>query len=79
MMDIKIDEDVKTSTTKCDKDFKCLVDNTYTLCRVTQSIHDEVLFVECLEESYCNYKMSFGFSNICNCPIRKELYKKFEI
>jgi hypothetical protein len=78
-MDIQIDEDVKKSTTKCEKDFKCLVDSTYKLCKVTQSLYDKVLFVECLQESYCNYKMGYGYSNTCICPIRKEIYKKHKI
>jgi hypothetical protein len=78
-VDIKIDEDVIKSTTKCEKDFKCLVDNTYELCKVTEAVHDKVIFVKCLEESYCNYKMGYGYSHTCNCPIRKERYKKYKI
>jgi hypothetical protein len=78
-MDIEIDEDIKKSTTKCEKDIKCLVDKTYELCKVTESVHDKVIFVECLEENYCIYKMGFGYSNTCNCPIRKEIYKKYKI
>lgn len=77
-MDIEIDEDVKKSTTKCEKDFKCLVDNTYELCKVTESVRDNVLFIKCEEDNYCIYRMDFGNSYICNCPTRKEIYKKYK-
>jgi hypothetical protein len=78
-MDIEIDKDIKKSTTKCEKGLKCLVDNTYELCKVTESVRDKVLFVECLEENICSYKMGYGYANICNCPVRKEIYKKYKI
>ena len=77
-MDIQIDEDVKKSTTKCEKDFRCLVDKTYELCKVTESVHDNVLFIKCEEDNYCIYRMDFGNSYICNCPTRKEIYKKYK-
>jgi hypothetical protein len=78
-IDIEIDEDVKKSTTKCEKDFKCLVDNTHNLCKVKESVRDKILFIECLEENFCNYKMDFGYSYTCNCPTRKGIYKKYKI
>lgn len=78
--DVEIDEDVQKSATKCEKEFRCLKDNTYELCKVTESVRDKVIFVECLEEVYCNYKMGYGqHFNICNCPVRKEIYKKYKI
>jgi hypothetical protein len=77
--DIKIDKKIKNETSKCEKDFACLSDDNYKLCNVVRSVHDNVIFIECLEWKPCNYRMSFGISSyICNCPVRKEIYKKYE-
>jgi hypothetical protein len=79
-MDIKIDEDVIKSTTKCRKDFRCLSDKNYEFCKVTQSTHHNVIFIECLESNFCIYKTFFGYSSyICKCPVRRELYRKYNI
>lgn len=78
-ININIDEDVQKTTTKCEKDFKCLSDDTYELCRVTETVRDNVLFVTCEEDNYCIYKMDFGNSFICNCPTRKAIYNKYKI
>jgi hypothetical protein len=77
--DIEIDEDIKKNTTKCKKDFKCLRDNNYELCKVIESVRDNVLFIECLEMQPCSYKTVFGYSSyICSCPTRKEIYRRYK-
>ena len=78
-IDIKVDEDIKKGTTKCEKDFRCLADNTYELCRVTETVRDNVLFIQCEGDNYCNYRISFGYSFICSCPTRKEIYNKYKV
>ena len=78
-INIEIDEDVKKSTTMCSKDFACISDKDYKLCKVSHSVHDKVIFIECLEMKPCSYRMSFGISSyICNCPTRKEIYRKYK-
>jgi hypothetical protein len=76
--DIKIDDKVVKETTKCENEFACLKDNNYELCSVVSSVHDNVIFIECLNWKPCAYRMSFGVSSyICNCPTRKEIYRKY--
>jgi hypothetical protein len=75
----KIDENVRNNTKKCKKNFECLTNKDYKLCKVVSSIKDDVIFIECKEKRNCNYRMSFGTSSfICNCPTRKEIYRKFK-
>lgn len=77
--DIEIDEEIKQSAIKCKKDFRCLTDNNYELCKIIESVRDNVLFIECLELKHCSYKTSFGYSSyICNCPVRKEIYRRYK-
>ena len=78
---IWVDDDIKNKTIECEKDFACISDKDYKLCKVIRSTNkDKIIFIECLEKSSCSYKMSFGFSTfICNCPMRKEIYGIYEI
>lgn len=79
-MSMEISEDVIKCTTKCDKGMPCLSDKDYDLCKVVQSTRDNIIFIKCLEQRSCSYKTSFGFSSsICNCPTRKEIYKKYGV
>jgi hypothetical protein len=80
-MSFEIDEDVKNNTTECEKDCVCISDKDYHLCKVVRSTNkDKIIFIECLEKNPCNYKMQFGLSSlICNCPIRKEIFRKYKI
>ena len=80
IVSMEIDEDVKKCTIKCNKDMSCLSDKGNNLCKVVRSTSGDIIFIECMEYSPCNYKMSFGFSSfICNCPTRKEIYKKYGV
>lgn len=77
---MEIDEDVKKGTAKCEKGRPCLSDEGYELCKVVRSTINNIIFIECLAQRSCNYKKSFGFSSfICNCPTRKEIYKKYKV
>jgi len=80
-MPFEIDEDVKNNTTKCEKNNACISDKDYKLCKVVRSTDkDKIIFIECMEKNPCTYKMSFGFSSfICNCPMRKEIYRKYKL
>ncbi len=46
------------------------------ICKVTSQVNDELIFVESNNDIICHYKMSFGYSYLCNCPRRKELLKQ---
>jgi hypothetical protein len=75
---IKIAGKVVKETTKCEKDFACLKDNNHGLCKIVRTVQDNIIFIECLNWKLCTYRMSFGASSyICNCPTRKEIYRKY--
>ena len=66
----------KQATTKCEKGFSCLNGGRENICKVERNF-DEVIFVKCLHTDSCDYKMSFGYSAICNCPTKKEIFNKY--
>jgi hypothetical protein len=76
-MNIKIDDNIIQKTTKCRRNFSCLSGET-TLCKV-EEIMGDVIFIKCMDSNSCEYRFYFGYSQICNCPVRKELYKRNKI
>ncbi len=75
---MEIDELILKETTRCSKDFSCLK-NENDPCltsKVSNSVNGKVIFISCIEDK-CNYDMRFGYSKICNCPVRKEIFNKY--
>ncbi len=77
--DIQIDEEVLKNTTKCKKNFSCLSDIRNNLCKVELNIDNKIHFVKCMSSEPCNYRISFGYSFVCICPVRKELFNRYNI
>jgi hypothetical protein len=76
-MDLEINKSTIKSTTKCEKSFRCLNGDKKGLCDVEFIAPDQIAFVRCSDIEDCNYRMNFGYSHICNCPVRKEIYKRY--
>jgi len=76
--DLKVDDDVIKNTNRCKKDHSCLSDLT-DLCKVEMCIADKIHFIKCMNGHTCNYRITFGYSFVCTCPVRKELYNKYKI
>lgn len=76
-MNIKVDDNILQKTTKCRKKFSCL--SGETPCGVELCIDNKIHFIKCVSNKSCNYRVSFGYSDVCTCPIRKELYNRYKI
>ena len=74
----KISTEAQEKATLCNKDFACL-DCVDRLCPVTESIKYVVLFVEPVDRAHCKYRMRLRDRFYCDCPARKEIYKKYGI
>ncbi len=57
--------------TECTKDFLCESNGFKDLCRVKPTAGKQ--FLVCLEQAYCSYRVSFGETNYCRCPMRDYL------
>jgi hypothetical protein len=75
---MEITEKIIKETTKCVKNFECLKNENHTCItsKGIRSIDSKLLFVEC-NDGPCNYKLNFGYSKICNCPVRIEIFDKY--
>ena len=78
-MKIKIDDQIIQQTTRCQKNFDCLSNEEHIYCEVEYCVNDKVHFIRCNSEEQCEYKVAFGNSFICTCPVRKEIYNRYRI
>lgn len=85
IMKFEINSDTIKRTTKCHCNLNCLNDNENPtccdgkpLCPVESTIGKDMLHVAFNNDHNCSYKLDFvkaGF--ICNCPVRYEIYKRY--
>ena len=78
MVRVDITDKIK-KITDCKKNFSCLSDQTRQVCKISYCIEDMYYFIEQSTHNDCGYKMNYGYANMCRCPVRKELYKKYSI
>jgi hypothetical protein len=75
----KISVRTRQLTKRCPRSFGCLDDETIEMCTIENCIEGNGCFLKTLKFEGCTYQMSFGYSKVCNCPTRFELYKKYGI
>jgi len=75
--DIKIDEDISKTATMCKKNLSCLSGSD--ICKVEFCVEGQIHFIKCMNLEPCHYRMPFGYSFVCKCPVRKELFNKYKI
>jgi hypothetical protein len=74
-----IGQEILEETRKCRNDFACLTNTGECLCKTEDFCSDNVCFIKPDKGKFCNYMMSFGYSFVCNCPTRKEIYRHYRI
>jgi len=80
-MELEIPLEVIARTTQCPKNFACLSQPVQTVCKVEYCVNGLVDFVECKTATLpCEYKIPYGYTgNICLCPTRQEIYKRYNL
>jgi hypothetical protein len=81
---LSLSEDILKKTTGCPGNLKCLSGETDSLCKVEFALRYSrypVLFVEMPPDKFCDsdYCGYFGSSRTCSCPVRIELFKRFNV
>ncbi len=74
----EISEEIINGSGNCNSSFSCLFGVKDCLCEVDDLLRD-VLFVKRANLEFCNYRMHFGNSIVCICPVRRELYNLYKI
>jgi hypothetical protein len=72
----EVSEEARQKTDRCWRGFACLSDDEDTICPARDYVTN-VLFVERTTQTYCPYDVTFGYSHICSCPVRREIYERY--
>ena len=75
-MEFNINSDILKKADQCREDYSCLKGDSKCLCEVDSNFDNNILFIK-PANMLCNYNMSFGYSHICKCPVRKEIYHRY--
>ena len=75
----EIDPDIIEETKRCCFSFQCLKENGKPHCEIEGYAMIKVFYVKCQSCIHCDYQTKYGFRNLCLCPTRKELCKKYDI
>ena len=77
-MKIEIPEEIIQKTVKCNKNLRCLSGDDKNLCRVICYIGKDTYFVRCLDDKGCPYLEAHKKTELCNCPVRNEIYNRYK-
>lgn len=72
----EVSEEARQKAEKCPLGFACLSGEEAPRCVISSSVRG-VLFVKSAAADHCPYGMSFGYSYICTCPVRWEIYDRY--
>ena len=78
-MELYINEDIKCSASACSYNHKCLGWEKEKFCQVTSTINDNMIYINCQYDKDCNYKHNINDRILCTCPVRLEIYRKYNI
>jgi len=78
-MAYQISDDSKQRTSKCSYDFGCLANDKYDTCRIETEISGGLSIKHICNKQFCKYFLYFGPRNICICPVRVEIYRRYKI
>ncbi len=78
-MEIEIDEATKAKVKYCEKDFACLINPSDTCCEVFRAINGLAYYVMPANDDICPYAVPTGNIALCNCPVRREIYNRYNM
>ena len=70
---MKVPQNILNLVEDCPFHLRCLKDNQ-TVCEIERLITKDIQVLKKSPESYCPKQMTFGFFNICTCPVRNYLF-----
>lgn len=74
-----VPKSVIEQTTKCQHNFSCLETGKCgdkEMCAVQYADGENVLFLKDKEDASCNYRMSFGYNQVCTCPVHYAIERR---
>ena len=78
-MELYVSDEIKLCVSKCCNSFECLTWQKDKFCKVTSMVNDNMLYVHCQYGKECNYQHTVDERTLCTCPVRLEVFKKYNI
>jgi hypothetical protein len=79
-MKFEIADEIQKCAVDCTKELNCLMDDEHRLCPVAKCIEGRTHYIKCLDNNECHYRDSIdGLYYKCSCPVRMEIYNKYQI
>jgi hypothetical protein len=85
-VNLEVNSQSMKKTAHCYFSFNCLNDkehpkccNDNPLCHVTTEIGTDMLYVDCNSDCNCSYKFNLKAGCVCICPVRYEIYKRYNM
>ncbi len=79
-MRFEISEKIQKFAVDCTKELNCLVDDKHKICSVVKCIEGRTHYIKCIDNNECHYRDSIdGLYYKCSCPVRMEIYNKYQI
>jgi len=78
-MEIKIPHHIIKKATKCSKNFRCLSADNDNLCRAICYMNKDMFFVKCMDGEDCSYFEPHEKTQLCKCPVRQEIYRRYNM
>lgn len=78
-MRVEVPESIRRKVTQCPHEFGCLASGhcgSRTICAIEYSYGDSVMLLATNEQIDCPYRVAFGHSQLCVCPIREYLHTR---
>ena len=79
-MKFTVSEQVLKETTMCETNFSCLESGQCgdkPMCEVAYANGQNLLFLKTKDSFNCLYRVPFGYSQVCRCPARFAIHKKY--
>jgi len=81
-MKVEIPDSVRRQAAQCPHDFSCLETGRCgdrDMCEVTHSYGGNVMLLASKEQVHCAYRVAYGHSQLCVCPVRDYLHARAQI
>ena len=75
----KIPSPIIDEAVKCKKQQACLSDPYHVLCKVSAKPGETPRIIACQDDAPCAYNSNLGNQQVCSCPVRHAIYRKYGV
>lgn len=75
----QISQEILDDADRCFSNYACLHDCRHTLCDVGKDERGVSRIFVCKEKTGCAYSSDLGQHQVCSCPVRHAIHKKYNL